>query len=56
MGALSIGVQVKASYAHQALRCTPAIEAEVTKELWEIEGILALLDKRSSSRPPLRQV
>ena len=29
---------------HKTLRCTPAMEAEVTKKLWSIEDIVALLD------------
>ncbi len=29
---------------HKTLRCTPAMEAGVTKRLWEIEDIVALLD------------
>jgi len=29
---------------HKTLRCTPAMQADVTKHLWEIEDIVALLD------------
>lgn len=29
---------------HKSLRCTPAMEANVTKKLWSIEDIVALLD------------
>ena len=29
---------------HQTLRCTPAMAADVTKKLWSIEDIVALLD------------
>ena len=29
---------------HKILRCTPAMEARVTKKLWSIEDIVALLD------------
>jgi hypothetical protein len=29
---------------HKTLRCTPAMEAGVTKKLWSIEDIVALLD------------
>ncbi|HZE71477.1 MAG TPA: IS1 family transposase [Pyrinomonadaceae bacterium] len=29
---------------HKTLRCTPAMEANVTKKLWSIEDIVALLD------------
>ena len=29
---------------HQSLRCTPAMAAGVTKKLWSIEDIVALLD------------
>ncbi len=29
---------------HQTLRCTPAIEAGISKKVWEIEDIVALLD------------
>jgi len=29
---------------HKSLRCTPAMEAGVTKRLWEIEDIVKLLD------------
>lgn len=31
---------------HKTLRCTPAMAAGVTKRLWEISDIVALLDKR----------
>ena len=31
---------------HQSLRCTPAMAAGVSKTLWSIEDIVALLDKR----------
>lgn len=31
---------------HQSLRCTPAMAADVTKTLWSIEDIVALLDKQ----------
>jgi IS1 family transposase len=31
---------------HKTLRCTPAMEAGVTKRLWEISDIVALLDKK----------
>lgn len=33
---------------HKSLRCTPAMEAGVTKKLWSIEDIVALLDQPSS--------
>ena len=33
---------------HQTLRCTPAMAAGVTEHLWEIEDIVALLDRPSS--------
>ena len=29
---------------HKTLRCTPAMEAGVSKTLWSIEDIVALLD------------
>ena len=29
---------------HKTLQCTPAMEAGVTKKLWSIEDIVALLD------------
>ena len=29
---------------HKTLRCTPAMEAGVTKRLWSIEDIVSLLD------------
>lgn len=29
---------------HQSLRCTPAMAAAVSKTLWSIEDIVALLD------------
>lgn len=29
---------------HQSLRCTPAMEAGISKKVWEIEDIVALLD------------
>jgi hypothetical protein len=29
---------------HKSLRCTPAMEAGVSKKLWSIEDIVALLD------------
>ena len=29
---------------HQSLRCTPAMAAGVSKKLWSIEDIVALLD------------
>jgi hypothetical protein len=29
---------------HQTLRCTPAMEAGISKKVWEIEDIVALLD------------
>lgn len=28
---------------HQSLRCTPAMEAGITKKLWSIEDIVSLL-------------
>jgi hypothetical protein len=30
---------------HQSLRCTPAMEAGITKYIWEIEDIVVLLGK-----------
>jgi hypothetical protein len=30
---------------HKTLRCTPAMEAGVTKKLWYIEDMVALLDQ-----------
>jgi hypothetical protein len=30
---------------HKSLRCTPAMEADVTKRLWDIEDIVKLLDQ-----------
>ena len=33
---------------HKTLRCTPAMEAGVTKKLWSIEDIVALLDRTAS--------
>jgi hypothetical protein len=30
---------------HKTLRCMPAMEAEVTKRLWSIEDMVALLDQ-----------
>lgn len=33
---------------HKTLRCTPAMEAGVSKTLWEIEDIVELLDQPSS--------
>ena len=33
---------------HKSLRCTPAMAAGVTEHLWEIEDIVALLDKPRS--------
>ena len=33
---------------HKSLRCTPAMAAGVTEHLWEIEDIVALLDRPSS--------
>src|SRR5437867_398884 len=30
---------------HKTLRCTPAMQADVTKHLWEIEDIVKLLDQ-----------
>jgi hypothetical protein len=35
---------------HQSLRCTPAMAAGVTKKLWSIEGIVALLDDSNHAR------
>lgn len=29
---------------HQTLRCTPAMEAGISKKVWEIEDIVSLLD------------
>jgi hypothetical protein len=33
---------------HQTLRVTPAMEARLTDHVWEIEELLALLDRRSA--------
>jgi hypothetical protein len=33
---------------HQTLRCTPAMAAGVSKRLWEIEDIVALIDQKSN--------
>jgi hypothetical protein len=33
---------------HKTLRCTPAMEASVTKKLWSIEDIVALVDGTTS--------
>ena len=33
---------------HKSLRCTPAMAAGVTKHLWSIEDIVALLTERRS--------
>jgi IS1 family transposase len=36
---------------HQTLRCTPAMEAGISKKVWEIEDIVALLDSSESDAP-----
>ncbi len=35
---------------HTTLRCTPAMEAKVSNRVWEISGLVALIDSESSAQ------